>query len=173
MNAVNQGILRSERKALGVCVKCGRARDSSWFNCSRCREAYRKSSAKKRGAMVGLPRPPRKPVAHWPPHCECGRGRKVRITGHGGIHACRQCHEADGGTEAQFAVLQAIRASESPPSVYALAMECETSVDAVAHVVSRMVRTGVLGKRTLVTFGGSKDLGNGETAEYYEARRGR
>ena len=170
MTSAQQTVRRAERVAAGLCSKCGGKRDGSWMRCKRCRAMETEAKRRGRGGGVRDPKP-WKPHPAVDSHCECGRGRKVvGAPGRGGIRACLQCLAQDGRTEAQFTVLQSIRASESPPSTYALAMECEASVDAIAHTVSRMVRNGVLGKRTLATHGGSKDIGQGETTEYYIAK---
>ncbi len=167
MKRVYKSIRRNRLAAEGKCIQCATKlpRGEKKPTCQDCRTSNNARMAKRR---------PPGSQARARELCECGRGPKVRRRGGFGtyINCCKSCLEQDGGTEATFAVIQAIRASESPPSVYAIAMECEVSVDAAAHTISRLVKKGVIGKRTQGCFGGVKDNHRGEMTEYYEAKRG-
>ena len=140
-----------------TCTRCRRPNDSKWKNCERCRKrdtGYREKHRKKAMPLHSQ-------------HCECGRGR-VQMRGRGGgLAACAQCIAQDGNGMQQFELVQVLRSAEGTMSTEAIAFELGLSHNSAAVLLSKMVRRGLIGKRTVEYHGGPTENGWGAHTEFY------
>ncbi len=127
----------AKRRAEGRCTKCGRERDNpTRVCCANCRLRYRQRDAERR-----MP-------THGPPHCECGRGRKVSVGGQPAeMASCVQCQRLDGAGSATFGMIQALRSVDGGMTLDALSMELGMVPNSVAQLGNRRVRRGLLTKK--------------------------
>ena len=155
-----------------TCTRCNREHDTPWRRCPRCRETQTACNRRLRGCK---PKKPGKvqPVYHGPDHCECGRGRKVPVPGvPPALYACRACQAMDGSGTRQFDVIQTLRSAEGPLSTEALSYELGISSNTVQVMLARLIRKGLVGKRTLEPYGGALEWKWGTQVEYYVERMG-